>query len=91
LRKVGIPQEYVDWYGRRLDNRKTVMIFDDFQSEAFNVADGVDQGCPLSPLGFVFYNSGVLQVADPNPRRGEISLGFIDDVALGAKGKTYEE
>ncbi|KAG2055665.1 hypothetical protein BDR06DRAFT_858238, partial [Suillus hirtellus] len=74
-----------------LENRKTVLVFDDFQSEVFNVADGVDQGCPMSPLSFIFYNSGVLRVADPNPRRGELSLGFIDDVALAARGKSYEE
>jgi hypothetical protein len=57
----------------------------------FNVVDGIDQGCPLSPLGFVFYNSDVLRVANPNPRQGELSLGFLDNVALAARGKTYEE
>jgi hypothetical protein len=37
------------------------------------------------------YNSDLLRVANPNHRSGEISLGFIDDVALGARGKSYEE
>jgi hypothetical protein len=91
LRKAGIPQEYINWYGRRLENRSTYLFFDDYQSNLFNVVDGIDQGCPLSPLGFVFYNSDVLRVADPNPRQGELSLGFLDDVALAARGKTYEE
>ncbi|KAG2054171.1 hypothetical protein BDR06DRAFT_851816, partial [Suillus hirtellus] len=55
------------------------------------VAGGIDQGCPLSPLGFIFYNSDVLRVANPNPRKGKLSLGFLDDVTLTANGKSYEE
>ncbi|KAG2737092.1 hypothetical protein P692DRAFT_20638474, partial [Suillus brevipes Sb2] len=81
----------INWYGRRLENRSTYLFFDDYQSNLFNVVDGIDQGCPLSPLGFVFYNSDVLRVANPNPRQGELSLGFLDNVALAARGKTYEE
>lgn len=91
LRAKGIPQEYVNWYRRRLENRSTHLVFDDYQSKAFNVENGIDQGCPLSPLAFIFYNSNLLEVADPNPRKGELSLGFIDDVALAARGKSYEE
>jgi hypothetical protein len=32
-----------------------------------------------------------LRVADPRPSKGELSLGFINDVALIAKGKSYDE
>ncbi|KIK31872.1 hypothetical protein CY34DRAFT_60690, partial [Suillus luteus UH-Slu-Lm8-n1] len=74
-----------------LDNRTTHLFFDNYQSNLFNVPDGLDQGCPLSPFGFITYNSGVLTVTDPNPRSGELSLGFIDDMALVARGRTYEE
>jgi len=91
LRNAGIPEEYVSWYGRRLENHTTHLFFDDHKSSLFNIQDGLDQGCPLSPFGFIVYNSGVLNVADPNPRRGELSLGFIDDVALVARGESYEE
>jgi hypothetical protein len=91
LKKSGIPQEYIDWYRRRLDGRSTSLIFDDFHSESFQVKGGVDQGCPLSPLAFIFYNTDLFRVADPRPRKGELSLGFIDDVALIAKGESCEE
>jgi hypothetical protein len=90
LRAAGIPQEYVNWYKRRLDNRSTSLAFDDYQSHPFNVTNGTDQGCPLSPIAFIFYNSKLLNVAHPSPRKGELSLGFIDDVALAAKGSSYE-
>jgi len=90
LRAAGIPQEYVNWYKRRLDNRTTSLTFDDYQSHSFNVINGIDQGCPLSPIAFIFYNSPLLKVAHPSPRKGELSLGFIDDVALAAKANSYE-
>jgi len=91
MRKSGIPTEYIDWYSNRLSNRTTTLSFDDYRSTQLNVVNGVDQGCPLSVIGFLFYNADVLRVANPDPRRGELSLGFIDDIALAARGRTYEE
>jgi hypothetical protein len=91
LHKLGIPQEYMGWYKNRLNSRKTSLVFDDYRSEPFNVTGGIDQGCPLSPLGFICYNPDVLRIANPHPRKGELSLGFLDDVALAANGKSYEE
>ncbi|KAG2055597.1 hypothetical protein BDR06DRAFT_837018, partial [Suillus hirtellus] len=87
----GILKEYTDWYSKQLENCKTLLIFDDYQSTLFNVSEGVNQGYPLSLLGFIFYNTDVLQVADPNPHRGELSLGFIDNIALAATGGSYEK
>jgi hypothetical protein len=90
LRIARIPEEYISWYERRLANRTTTLSFDDFQSAIFNVHDGLDQGCPLSPLGFIFYNADGLRIADPRPSKGELSLGFIDDIAIAARARTYE-
>ncbi|KIK45268.1 hypothetical protein CY34DRAFT_42041, partial [Suillus luteus UH-Slu-Lm8-n1] len=91
MRMKGFPEEYITWYQRQLNNHSTTLIFDDYVSATFNVENGVDQGCPLSVIAFLIYNSDVLKVADPKPSRGELSLGFIDDIALVAKGKTFEE
>ncbi|KAG2064524.1 hypothetical protein BDR04DRAFT_1035096, partial [Suillus decipiens] len=74
-----------------LENHKTVLCFNNFKSDLFNVGGGIDQGCPLSPLGFIFYNSDVLCVTDPNPKRGELSLGFLDNIVLVDKAESYEE
>ena len=91
MRTAGIPLEYVNWYRNRLNNRMTTLHFDDHCSTWFKVPNGIDQGCPLSVIGFLFYNAELLRVADPNPRKGELSLGFIDDIAIAAQGKTYDE
>jgi hypothetical protein len=36
--------EHVEWLGRQLEGRQTMLIFDDYQSELFDIEDGLDQG-----------------------------------------------
>lgn len=91
MRMKGFPEEYILWYQRQLSSRSTTLVFDDYESATFNVENGVDQGCPLSVIAFLIYNADVLEVADPKPTCGELSLGFIDNIALIAKGKTFKE
>ncbi|KAG2070542.1 hypothetical protein BDR04DRAFT_959251, partial [Suillus decipiens] len=69
--------------------RSMSLIFDDFQLESFQVKGGINQGCPLSPLAFIFYNTDLLRVTDPRPCKEELSLEFIDNIALIAKGESY--
>jgi hypothetical protein len=82
--------EHISWYKCKLDNRTTTLSFNNFQSIVFNVHDGLDQGCPLFPLAFIFYNADVLRIADPRLSKGKLSLSFIDDVAIAARAKSYE-
>jgi len=91
LKKARIPHEYVRWYQERLTNRTTTLSFDNFTSDPFNVQEGVNQGCPLSPLAFIFYNSDLLRIPSPNPRQGEPGLGFIDNITFAARAKSFEE
>ena len=72
----------------RLTGRKTSLCFDDYISILFNILSGLDQGCPISPIGFLFNNADILEV--PRRHRGEIGFGFIDDVGLGARGPTQQ-
>ncbi|KAH7918415.1 hypothetical protein BV22DRAFT_975724, partial [Leucogyrophana mollusca] len=87
MRKRGVLIEYVEWFRRRLDDRQTKLIFDSFISEIFGVGNGIDQGCPLSVIAFLFYNSDLLDIADR--RKGELILGFIDDTLLAARGRSF--
>lgn len=89
MHKRRIPLEYIEWYQRRLQNRTTTLNFDDYKLEEFNVENGVDQGCPLSVIIFIFYNADLLDIADAN--EGTLSLGFIDDVSLIARGRSFAE
>ena len=48
MRQVGIPNGHVEWLERRLEGRKTTLVFDDFKSETFDIAEGIDQGRTVS-------------------------------------------
>jgi len=61
MRKRGIPKQYTDWYRLRLTGRQTVLCFDDYVSPLFNIDSGVDQGCPLSMVGFLCWNKQVVR------------------------------
>ena len=90
LYAAGIPQKYINWYKCCLNNRSTFFMFNDYQSHPFNVINGINQGCPLSLIAFIFYNSKLLNIAHPNLRKEELSLGFINNIVLVVKGSSYE-
>ncbi|KAF8577430.1 hypothetical protein K439DRAFT_1309619, partial [Ramaria rubella] len=50
------------------------------------IDDGCDQGCPLSVVVYLFYNAALLEITEV--RKGELALGFIDDVNLLEEGDT---
>ncbi|EIW59061.1 uncharacterized protein TRAVEDRAFT_121083, partial [Trametes versicolor FP-101664 SS1] len=83
----GVPAQYVDWLRVKLSGRKTRLHFDDFSSDLFDIASGIDQGCPLSVILYAFYNSDLIDSADT--KKGEHAVGSMDDVALVVTGKTF--
>ena len=89
MRLRGIPKEYTDWIARRMQGRKTRLSFDDYTSEAFAVENGLDQGDPFSVIGYMIYNSDILEV--PDAKNGEDSILFVDDTTLLAIGNNYRE
>ena len=89
MRLKGIPPEYTAWYYKRLKGRRTALTFDDFTSDPFLILMGLDQGCPLSPIAFLFYNADLIDITKHS--RDKLGLGFIDDTAFAARGKDFEE
>ncbi|KIK38844.1 hypothetical protein CY34DRAFT_90303, partial [Suillus luteus UH-Slu-Lm8-n1] len=75
----------------RLANWKMTLSFNDFKLSPFDIQNSIDQGCPLSPIAFIFYNADILKIPNPKPSQGEMGLGFIDNIALLAHAKTYKE
>jgi len=74
MRKHGIPKQYTDWYRLRLTGRQTVLCFDNYVS-------------PLSVVGFLFYNTDMLDILDG--KNGEKGFGFIDDVCFVAHSPSF--
>jgi len=88
MRKQGIPKEYTEWMKRRLENRQTTISFDDYQTEAFEVLNGLDQGDPYSGVSYLIYNADVLKI--PIYRAGEWILLFVDDAVIIVSGKKLQ-
>jgi hypothetical protein len=89
MRKLGIPSTYVKWMLAKLDGRTTCLAFDDFESEQLPVRNGIDQGCPLSVIFYLLYNSGLVRV--PKKKGREMCLAYIDDVTYLAWGDDFQE
>ena len=68
--------------------RKTILTFDNYESEPFEVSNGLDQGDPPSSVLYGFYNADLIEhTSDPN----ELKSAFVDDTMFFVAGNTYQE
>jgi hypothetical protein len=68
-------------------DRTQILMFDDYESEPFEVTNGLDQGDPPSSVLYGFYNANFIEPSrDPN----EPKSAFVDDTMFFI-GKTYQE
>jgi hypothetical protein len=88
LRRKGIPTELIKWIERKLDGRRTTLVFDNYRSRPLAITAGLDQGCPLSGILYNFYNAALGELKSRIPRRSLIP-GFADDVAIFVQAKTF--
>ena len=89
LKKRRIPTTIVKFVAQLLANRKTRIKFDDYTSEIINIENGIGQGDPLSMILYIIYNADLLDL--PDDPLNEDALGYVDDMALVAIGKDFEE
>jgi len=88
MKKRRLPPEIVSFTRRMLEDRKTKLRFDDFESDWLPIENGIGQGDPLSMLLYVIYNSDLVDIA--KKEKGELALAFVDDMALVVIGKTFK-
>ena len=74
---------------RRLENRQTTISFDNYQTEPFEVLNGLNQGDPYSGVSYLIYNADMLKI--PVLRAGEWILLFVDDTVIILCGKDFNE
>jgi hypothetical protein len=89
MRRKGIPEEITRWITRKLDGRRTILVFDGHRSTPMTILAGLDQGCPLSGCLYNFYNAALGELAARVPRQNIFIPGFADDIALFARGKSF--
>ena len=81
LRKKGLTSWVVHWIKAFITNRRTTLVIQGSETEAFPVPAGVPQGSPLSPILFLFYNSELLDLCQ-RPKEGLSAIGFADDINM---------
>ncbi|KAG8732052.1 hypothetical protein FRC10_001267, partial [Ceratobasidium sp. 414] len=91
MRLLGVPKVYIDWMLVKLDGRTTCLSFDDFVSIALPILNGIDQGCPPSVIFYLLYNSPLVLVANPDPKRRELCIAYIDDITFVVWAKSFDE
>ena len=88
MRKRGLPEILVRFAGTMLENRKTVLRFDDHTSEVIPLDNGIGQGDPLSMALYQYYNADILEIPrDPQ----ESAEAYVDDAILTVTAKTFGE
>ena len=85
MRRCRVPKAYVMFVSGMLTGRKTCLKFNDYTSVWFTLDNSIGKGDPLSML-YLFYNADILDVAKGPD---EMSLGYVDDIALVISAKTF--
>ena len=62
LRKKGLLGWVVYWIRAFITNRRTTLVIQGSEIEAFLVLIEMSQGLPFSPILFLFYNSELLNI-----------------------------
>jgi len=89
LRKKGLPGWVVHWIRAFITNRRTTLVIQGSETEAFSVPAEVPQGSPLSPILFLFYNSELLDICQ-RPKKGLSAVGFADDINILVYSRSTE-
>ncbi len=88
LRKRRIDEKIVTWIASFLGSRHTHIVVDGYKSRKYNIATGIPQGSPLSPILYLFYNADLIEIC--NAQQNTLATGYIDDVAILSWGDTTE-
>ena len=71
-----------------MSGQKTILMFDNYVSEPFEVTNGLDQGDTPSSVFCGFYNADLITPsADPK----KLKSAFVDDTAFLAAGNSFQE
>ena len=71
-----------------MTGRQTILTFNDYEPEPFEMTNGLDQGNLSSLALYGFYSVDLIEpTSDPN----ELKSAFVDDTMFFVAGNTYEE
>ena len=88
MRLCGVPSGHVEWFERRLQGRKTTLIFDDYKSGTFDIEEGIDQGDAQSLIAWIIYNHQILKIFERASK--ETGFLYVDDAAVLVTGDNFD-
>jgi hypothetical protein len=81
LQRKGLPEWMVQMVACFTQARRTRITYAGFESEWIETTSGIPQGSPLSPILFLFYISGLLEIFQ-DPAADVLGFRFVDDTNL---------
>ena len=87
LSKRGVPNLYISWLNRFLQNRQARVRFNGTLSKSRKMNQGLPQGSVLAPILFLFY---IDELAKIMPSDVTVSL-YADDVSILASSRSKKE
>ena len=85
----GIPRGHVEWFKRQLEGRKTMMLFDNYRLEMFDINEGINQGDTHSLIAWIVYNHQILKIFRKAFK--ETGFLFVNDTAILVTGVDFED
>ena len=89
MRKLRFHTKYTDWIANKITNKETVLAFDNFVFQPFEVKHGLDQGCNLSPFNYNCYS--VDQMKALKGRKDKLENMYADDGVCAVRAHSLEE
>ena len=89
MRKLGFHTKYTAWITNKTTNRETVLAFDDYVSQPFEVKHGLDQGCNLSPFKYNCYSADQMRAL--KGKKDELGNTYADDGVCAVRAQSLEE
>ena len=77
MRCRGMPEEYTKWIRRKVIYHVTTINDNDYYAMPETIPRGMDKGCPLSAMAYLFYSTDLIEVVCRN--EGRDCVGFVND------------
>ena len=87
MRVCGVPRGHVEWFERKLQGRRMMLVFNDFKLDMFDIEEGIDQGDAHLLITWVIYNHQILKIF--NKAVKETEFLYVDDAAVLVTGDNF--
>ena len=83
MKRCGILLGHMEWFKRRLEGRKTSLLFNNYKSNIFNIKEGINQGDAHLLITSIIYNHQILKIFSKANK--ETGFLFVDDTVRGRR------